>query len=112
MRTLLRGALIATGAVWLALGPGSHRADAAPSSRQALERCVNRVVTTMARSKAPEAQVGSAVARQCDPPLRATIAEAIRSGEAAFCTVEGCLGLARSRTSAEAVAMYRQITSR
>jgi len=111
MRTTFVGALIAAGAVWLALTPGSQ-AQANQPSRQSMEQCVGRVLATMAKSKAPEVQVGSAVTTQCDSPMRATLAEAIKKGEAGGCTVESCLDLARTRASAEAIAAYRQMTAR
>ena len=111
MRKTFAGALIVTGAVWLTLAPTSE-AQANQSSRQTMEQCVGRVLATMAKSKAPEIQVGSAVTTQCDSPLRATLAEAIKKGEAGGCTVEGCLDLARTRASAEAMAAYRKMTSR
>ena len=76
-----------------------------------MEKCVGRVLATMARAKA-QVQVGSAVTTQCDSPLRATLAEAIKKGEAGGCTVDACLDLARTRASAEAIAAYRQMTSR
>jgi len=111
MRKPLNAALVVTGSVWLAVLAHAPAAEAA-SPRQTMERCVDRVLTTMAKARAPEIRVGSAVASQCDSPLRATLADAIRSGEAAFCTVESCLDLARSRASAEAMATYRKMTSR
>ncbi len=57
MRKSIAGALIVTGAVWLAFTPAS-KAQANYSSRQALEQCRSRVLATMAISKAPETQVG------------------------------------------------------
>jgi hypothetical protein len=111
MRRSFAGALIATGAVWFAFAPASN-AQANYSSRQTMEQCVSRVLAIMAKSKAPETQVGSAVTTKCDSPLRATLADAIKRGEAAGCTVEGCLDLARTRASAEAIAAYRQIIAR
>lgn len=111
MRKSFAGALIVTGAVWLAFAPAS-KAQANYSSRQTMEQCVSRVLATMAKSKAPETQVGSAVTTKCDSPLRATLADAIKKGEAGGCTVEGCLDLARTRASAEAIAAYRQIIAR
>jgi hypothetical protein len=110
MRKTFVGALIASGAV-LVLTPGSQ-AQANQPSRQSMEQCVGRVLATLAKSKAPEVQVGSAVTKQCDSPLRATLAEAIKKGEAGGCTVDACLDLARTRASAEAMAAYRQMTSR
>lgn len=111
MRKPFISALCAAGAVWLALAPAST-AQANQPSRASMEQCVGRVLTTMAKSKAPEAQVGSAVAAQCDSPLRATLAEAIKKGEAGGCTVESCIDLARTRASAEAMAAYRKMSSR
>ena len=73
-----------------------------------MERCVQRVFTRLARASAPEAQVGRAVISSCDGPLRASLAAAIRSGEAAMCTVESCIQMARQRAAEEATAAYRQ----
>jgi hypothetical protein len=77
-----------------------------------MEQCVQRVLTRLARARAPETQVGSAVLTQCDAQLRARLAAAVRSGEAAGCTVESCLDTARSRAAAEAIGVYRQMTRR
>ena len=74
--------------------------------RSAMDACVSRVLTRLARTKAPERRVGSAVIASCDRPLRASLAAAIRSGEAAMCTVESCIGLARQRAAEEATAAY------
>lgn len=111
MRKSLIAALCAAGAVWFALAPTSV-VHAGQPSRVSMEQCVGRVLTTMAKSKAPEAQVGPAVTAQCDSPLRATLAEAIKKGEAGGCTVESCIDLARTRASAEAMAAYRKMSSR
>jgi len=73
-----------------------------------MERCVDRVLTRLARARASETRVGSAVISSCDRPLRASLAAAIRSGEAAMCTVESCIGLARQRAAEEATAAYRR----
>jgi hypothetical protein len=43
----------------------------------------------------------------CDGPLRVTLAEAIQTGEAPFCTVGSCLDMARSRAAQDATAEYR-----
>ena len=77
-------------------------------ARQSMEQCVDRVLTQLSRSGVPENQVGSLVVTHCDKQLRATLAEAVNSGEAGFCTVESCLGLARGRAAAEATETYRQ----
>jgi hypothetical protein len=67
-----------------------------------LEQCVDRVLARLARAGADEAQIGPTVLSQCDGPLRAALADAIQSGEAPLCTVESCMGMARSRASDEA----------
>lgn len=89
--------------------------DANASSRggrYSMERCVERVLSRLARARAPETQVGRAVVSSCDGPLRANLAAAIRSGEAAMCTVESCIGVARERAAEEATAAYRQRSRR
>src|SRR5215203_2655462 len=80
----------------------------AAGGRQSMEQCVSRVLARLARAKTPEAQVGPTVLSECDGPLRATLAEAIRSGEAGLCTVESCIGPARGRAAEEATEAYRQ----
>ena len=112
MRKPLNASLAVTGSIWLACLALPHEAEAASSPRQVMERCVDRVLASMARARAPEIKVGSAVAAQCDTPLRATLADAIRNGEAGFCTVDSCLDLARPRASAEAMETYRRMTAR
>ena len=87
-------------------------AQAQASGRRTMEQCVNRVIANLAKSKAPEAQVGAMVVSQCDKPLRATLAEAIKSGEAGGCTVESCLSMAQTRASDEATELYRQRAAR
>ena len=77
------------------------------SGRGSMESCVERVLARLARARAPETRVGPAVVSSCDRPLRASLAAAIRSGEAAMCTVESCIGIARQRAAGEAVAAYR-----
>jgi hypothetical protein len=76
--------------------------------RSAMDVCVSRVLTRLARARASEGQVGRAVVSACDRPLRASLAAAIHSGEAAMCTVESCIGIARQRAAEEATAAYRQ----
>lgn len=83
-----------------------------PGTRSSMERCVDGVLTRMARAKAPEAQVGQAVISQCDRPLRAALASAIKTGEAAMCTVESCLTMARDRAAEEAREAYRERLAR
>src|SRR5689334_20866042 len=89
-------------------------ASAAPAegARQSMERCVSSVLSRLARAQAPESDVGPAVLSKCDGQLRATLAEAIRSGEAAVCSVESCIGIARTRASEEATQAYREIKGR
>jgi hypothetical protein len=81
-------------------------------TRVSMERCVDSVLSRMARAKAPEIQVGQAVVSQCDAPLRAALASAIQTGEAFICTVESCIGVARERASEEARAAYRERLAR
>jgi hypothetical protein len=76
--------------------------------RGSMEQCVDRVLSQLARSRAPEAAVGRNVVSKCNGPLRATLAKAIASGEAALCSVESCIGAARERAAEEATAAYRQ----
>ena len=76
-------------------------------SRQSMERCVDSVLSRMARAKAPEGQVGPAVVSQCDAPLRAALASAIATGDAFICSVESCIGMARQRAAEEAKSAYR-----
>lgn len=80
--------------------------------RSAMERCVDGVLTRLARSKMPEAEVGQAVVARCEQPLRATLAAAISSGEASICSVEACIGFARQRAAEEARTAYRERISR
>ena len=82
------------------------------ATRQSMEKCVVTVLQRLARSRAAESQVGPAVVSQCDRQLRATLAAAIRTGEAAFCTVETCIDLARARATEEATQLYRQHATR
>jgi hypothetical protein len=77
-------------------------------ARHSMERCVDTVLSRMARAKVPEAQVGQAVVSQCEGPLRAALASAIESGQAFICTVESCIGIARQRAAAEAMSAYRE----
>ena len=98
-----------------ACGPGvGRRASrcAGGRGRQSMAQCVSRVLSGLARRGAPESQVGPAVLSRCDRPLRASLAESIRSGEAPNCTVETCMDMARTRTVAEAIGAYRQRSRR
>ena len=84
----------------------------AGGGRQSMEQCVQRVLTKLYRAKAPETQVGPSIVQECDAQLRATLAAAIRSGEAGGCTVESCLSMAQGRAAEEATAAYRAQVSR
>ena len=77
-----------------------------------MEQCVQRVLTKLYRAKAPETQVGPSIVQECDAQLRATLAAAIRSGEAGGCTIESCLTMAQGRAAEEATAAYRAQVSR
>ena len=82
------------------------------SARAAMGQCVDRVLSGLARDKVPETQAGQAVLAQCDRQLRDTLQEAIRRGEAPFCTVDGCMGIARARAAGEATNAYRRLLRR
>src|SRR5215212_6469325 len=76
--------------------------------RASMERCVERVLSGLAKAKAPEIEVRHAVLSGCDGPLRATLLEAMKSGEARMCaSFDACFDLARKQTSDEAKEAYR-----
>jgi hypothetical protein len=83
----------------------------AQGGRASMEQCVKTTLSKLAQSRASEAQVGQAVVSRCDGPLRAALAEAINKGEAFICTVESCIGMARSRAAEEAREAYRKYFS-
>src|SRR5215213_7086571 len=103
MRNLLLWCIILSGAL---LGsPGAQ----AQGARGSMEQCVERVLTRLARAKASEKEVGPAVISGCDGPLRAAVADAIKTGEASICaTVESCMATARQRAADEARLAYRE----
>ena len=76
-------------------------------ARLSMERCVDTVLWRMARAKASDVQVGQTVVSHCDGPLRAALASAIETGDAAICSVESCIGMARDRAAEEARLAYR-----
>src|SRR3954467_4487590 len=73
-------------------------AHAAPG-RQSMEQYVDRGLSRVGGPTVDEAQGGPPVPAKCEGPLRAALVEAIQSGEAPLCTVESCMGMARSRAS-------------
>jgi hypothetical protein len=99
-------------AVVLASGLSVASAQQPAGARQAMERCVSTVLTRLARRGASASDVGPAVLTRCDGPLRATLAEAIRSGQAGLCTIETCLDTARMRAAETATQLYRQRVGR
>jgi hypothetical protein len=83
------------------------------SARASMERCVGRVLDRLAKAKTPEAAVGRTVVSECDGPLRATLVEAMKTGEARMCaSVEACLDIARKETADRAKEAYRVRVSR
>ena len=94
----------------LVLSPATFAQSA--GTRTSMERCVDGVLSKLARAKAPEGQVGKAVVSQCDKPLRAALGSAIQTGEAPMCSVESCIGMARERAAEEATSAYRQRVAR
>lgn len=105
MKNTLAASLGVMGVIAI-LAPSAASAQA-PDARAAMERCVDRVLGRMAHVRAPEAAVGPAVVSQCDAPLRAALASAIKSGEAFICSVESCIAIARDRAAQEATSAYR-----
>jgi hypothetical protein len=90
----------------LMLHPAAH-AEGGPA-RASMERCVERVLSGLAKAKAPESEVRNAVLSGCDGPLRATLSAAIKSGEARMCSsFDACIDLARKQTADEAKEAYR-----
>jgi hypothetical protein len=98
----------ALGATLLTGTASSQTAEA----RGQMERCVDRVLARIARNKVPEAQVGRAVISECDGSLRATLASAIKTGDALFCSVDSCIEMARDRAAQEATLAYRERLAR
>jgi hypothetical protein len=96
-------------AATVSFAAASHADAQGGSARASMESCVRTTLSKLAQSRAPEAQVGQAVVSRCDGPLRATLAEAINNGEAFICSVESCIGMARSRAAEEAREAYRKI---
>ncbi len=105
--------LVLSAAVGAALVMEAQVAEARPAKgRQSMQQCVSRVLSNLARAGADESQVGAQVVDKCDAQLRATLAEAIQTGEAGSCTIESCIGMARERAAGEATAAYRQQRAR
>jgi urease accessory protein UreF len=98
---------IAAALIFCAASSSVGHAREAPQ-RDAMEQCVENLMVRLGRLKAPESQVGQEVVSRCDRELHETLAEAIRSGEAPFCSVETCLELARMRAAKEAREEYRE----
>jgi hypothetical protein len=78
------------------------------SARGSMERCVDGVLDRLAKAKTPDAAVGRTVVAECDGPLRATLIEAMKTGEARMCaSVEACIDIARKETADRAKEAYR-----
>ena len=101
--------LIASAALVAVTAPAAAQAG---RGRELMQQCVGTTLARLAKAKAPESAVGSAVLTQCDKQLRVALADAITSGEAGGCTVESCLDMARTRAAAEATGAYRQHMTR
>ena len=110
MPQLFSSALVTSVTAFLALVASMSVPVAAQEStaRRSMEKCVTTVLQRLARSRAAEDQVGLVVASQCDKQLRATLADSIRSGEAAGCTVDSCIDMARAQAAERARQIYRQ----
>ncbi len=82
-------------------------------ARASMERCVDRVLSGLAKTRAPESEVRHAVLSGCDGPLRATLVEAMKSGEARMCSsFDACIDLARKQTADQAKDAYRSRVGR
>src|SRR5215217_21420 len=104
MRYALLGSFVFASA--LMLHPAAHAEGA--TARASMERCVERVLSGLAKAKAPESELRNAVLSGCDGPLRATLSEAMKSGEARMCaSFEACIDIARKQTAEEAKEAYR-----
>lgn len=114
MHIISSAAILSCGLALASSGAQAQKAGSRQTTapRQSMEQCVNGVLTRLVRAKASEDQVGPAVISRCDQPLRASLAEAIQTGEAALCTVESCIDTARQRAAEEATAAYRAYRAR
>jgi hypothetical protein len=88
----------------------AQQAASSPSAtaRQTLERCVSGQLARLARTQAPETQVGAVVVQQCDTHLQGLLSVMIQSGEAPCPSVASCLSMARDRMAQEAYSSYAQ----
>lgn len=82
-------------------------------ARAQMQACTNRVLAGLVRAKAPEDRAAPAVLKGCRAPLRAAVADAIRTGEAFICSnVEACMPMAQERAASEARDLYRRMMQR
>ena len=111
---------LATAAAFLSCGgalaqgfPGGFeqgRRQASGPGRAQMEACTNKVLAGLVRARAAETEAGPAVVSRCNGPLRAAVADAIRSGEAFICSnVDACMPMAQERASNEARDLYRRL---
>ena len=83
------------------------------AERKAMETCVVGVLQRLQQENASYRAVKPAVAKDCDAPLRAVLAAAIRVGQAGPCTtVDGCIEMARGRAGDEAALDYQRLSVR
>ena len=76
---------------------------------KAMDACVSKVLARLTQERAMYRAVKPAVVEECDAPLRAVLAAAIRVGQAGPCTtVEGCIEMARGRAGDEATAEFQR----
>jgi hypothetical protein len=125
MRSSISTALLAVASIAAIASSGPARAQGFPGGfegggnrgggqgRGQMEACTNKVLSGLVRAKASEAEAGPAVVSRCNGPLRAAVAEAIRSGEAFICNnVDACMPMAQERASNEARDLYRRMQQR
>jgi ABC-type transporter MlaC component len=103
---------LAASLAFVATGAAAASAQQGGAARASMQQCVAGVLSRLARSQADASQVAPTVTSQCDKQLRATLQEAIKTGEAGNCTVETCLKMAQERAGQEATMAYRQQVGR
>lgn len=89
----------------IAVSPAQAQQNAA---RDALAQCVERVFTGFSSKKATDIEIARALRSQCDNEVKATLADAIKTGEASSCTMEKCMQVARDEVARQAKELYRK----
>ncbi len=106
--------LVAVPALAQAQKPTTPNLKAIPAAElKAMDACVSKVLGRLKQERAMYRAVKPAIVEECDAPLRAVLAAAIRVGQAGPCTtVEGCIEMARGRAGDEATAEFQRGANR